>query len=50
MQKYGHGTPDDWLERNVYTRFSGRGIVLMLLIDFLLFGVIGITVWAVQMV
>lgn len=49
MQKYGHGTPDDWLERNVYTRFSGRGIVLMLLIDFLLFGVIGITVWAVQM-
>jgi stearoyl-CoA desaturase (Delta-9 desaturase) len=50
LKKYGHGTPDDWLERNVYTPHSGRGIVLMLLIDILLFGPIGITVWAVQMI
>ncbi|MFZ6658924.1 DesA family fatty acid desaturase [Undibacterium sp. TJN19] len=49
MQKYGHGTPDDWMERNVYTRFSWQGVALMLIIDFLLFGVAGITVWAVQM-
>lgn len=49
MQKYGHGTPDDWLERNVYTRFSWQGVVLMLAINFLLFGIVGITVWAVQM-
>jgi stearoyl-CoA desaturase (delta-9 desaturase) len=49
MQKYGHGTPDDWVERNVYTRFSWQGVALMLIIDFLLFGVIGVTVWAVQM-
>lgn len=49
MQKYGHGTPDDWLERNVYTPFSWQGVVLMLAINFLLFGVIGVTVWAVQM-
>ncbi|MBC3869236.1 fatty acid desaturase [Undibacterium oligocarboniphilum] len=50
MQKYGHGTPDDWIERNVYTRFSWAGILLMFIVDFLLFGVIGITVWAVQMI
>jgi stearoyl-CoA desaturase (Delta-9 desaturase) len=50
LKKYGHGTPDDWLERNVYTPHSGRGVVLMLLMDILLFGPIGITVWAVQMI
>jgi len=49
IQKYGHGTPDDWLERNVYTKYSMQGVVLMLFIDVLLFGVIGITVWAIQM-
>lgn len=49
IQKYGHGTPDDWIERNLYTRFSWQGVALMLIIDFLLFGVIGVTVWAVQM-
>ncbi|MFZ6673859.1 DesA family fatty acid desaturase [Undibacterium sp. Xuan67W] len=49
MQKYGHGTPDDWIERNLYTRFSWQGVALMLIIDLILFGVIGITVWAVQM-
>ncbi|MBR7779992.1 acyl-CoA desaturase [Undibacterium rugosum] len=49
LQKYGHGTPDDWMERNVYTRFSWQGLALMLIINFSLFGVIGVTVWAVQM-
>ena len=49
ITKYGHGTPDDWLERNVYTKNSGVGVVLMLFIDVMLFGVIGISVWAVQM-
>ncbi|MES2933422.1 MAG: fatty acid desaturase [Pseudomonadota bacterium] len=49
MEKYGHGTPNDWIERNLYTRFSWQGIALMLTIDVLLFGVIGVTVWAVQM-
>ncbi|MFZ6844512.1 DesA family fatty acid desaturase [Undibacterium sp. RuTC16W] len=49
MQKYGHGTPGDWIERNLYTRFSWQGVALMLIIDLILFGVIGITVWAVQM-
>jgi stearoyl-CoA desaturase (delta-9 desaturase) len=49
MEKYGHGTPDDWMERNVYTRHSALGVVSLLVINFALFGVIGITVWAVQM-
>ncbi|MYM73302.1 acyl-CoA desaturase [Duganella sp. FT109W] len=49
MEKYGHGTPDDWMERNVYTRHSAAGVVALLVINFALFGVIGITVWAVQM-
>jgi stearoyl-CoA desaturase (delta-9 desaturase) len=49
LEKYGHGTPDDWMERNIYTPHSGKGIVLMLLIDVALFGPIGLTIWAVQM-
>jgi stearoyl-CoA desaturase (delta-9 desaturase) len=49
LEKYGHGTPDDWLERNLYSKFSWQGVALMLIADVLLFGVIGITVWAVQM-
>ncbi len=50
MEKYGHGTPDDWLERNLYTRHSGKGLALMFVIDVALFGPIGITIWATQMI
>jgi stearoyl-CoA desaturase (delta-9 desaturase) len=50
LARYGKGTPDDWLERNVYTRHPTLGIALMLVIDLLLFGPIGITVWAAQMI
>ncbi|MEI2415025.1 fatty acid desaturase [Orrella sp. JC864] len=49
MAKFGHGTPDDWLERNVYSRHSAKGILIMLAIDLALFGALGLTVWAVQM-
>jgi stearoyl-CoA desaturase (delta-9 desaturase) len=49
IKKYGHGTPDDWLENNLYSRFSWQGVALMLIVDFMLFGVIGIGVWTVQM-
>ncbi len=49
MVKYGLGTPDDWIERNLYTRYSWQGVGVMLLIDLMLFGAIGITVWAIQM-
>ncbi len=49
MARFGHGTPDDWMERNVYKPYTSRGYVLMLLTDVVLFGPIGITIWAVQM-
>ena len=49
-ERFGRGTPDDWLERHVYSRYNGLGVVLMLAIDLALFGVLGLTVWAVQMV
>ena len=49
IAKYGRGTPDDWLERNVYLRFPFGGIVFMLLSDLVLFGVPGITIFAIQM-
>jgi stearoyl-CoA desaturase (delta-9 desaturase) len=49
MEKYGHGTPDDWIEHNLYSKHSALGISLMLIIDLLLFGVVGLSVWAVQM-
>jgi stearoyl-CoA desaturase (delta-9 desaturase) len=49
MEKYGYGTPDDWVERKVYTPHSAMGIVAMLFINVMLFGVVGVSVWAVQM-
>lgn len=49
LERYGHGTPDDWLERNVYTPHPVAGVGLMLIIDVMLFGVAGITIWAIQM-
>jgi stearoyl-CoA desaturase (delta-9 desaturase) len=49
LRIYGKNCPDDWIERNLYSRFTMGGIVLMAVIDLALFGVIGITVWAVQM-
>jgi stearoyl-CoA desaturase (delta-9 desaturase) len=49
LDKYGHGTPDDWLERNVYSKSDMMGVGLMLIIDTALFGPIGLTIWAVQM-
>lgn len=49
MEKYGSGTPEDWLERNLYTPHTGKGIYLMMAINLMLFGPIGLTIWAVQM-
>ena len=49
LSRYGHGTPNDWMERNLYSRFSWQGVALMLIIDVALFGALGLTVWAVQM-
>lgn len=49
LNRYGQGTPDDWLERTIYTPYSGAGVRLMLVINILLFGIPGLTIWALQM-
>ena len=49
LQRYGHGTPDDWLERNLYTPWHKLGITLMLVIDIVLFGALpGVLIWIAQ--
>ena len=49
IDRYGKGTPEDWLERNVYSRFLFTGIVIVAVADIVLFGSIGIVVFGVQM-
>jgi stearoyl-CoA desaturase (delta-9 desaturase) len=49
LDKYGHNTPDDWIERNLYTRYSWQGVGVMLIVNLGLFGAVGAAVWAVQM-
>jgi stearoyl-CoA desaturase (delta-9 desaturase) len=49
IAKFGHGTPDDWIERNLYSRFQWQGVALMMIINLTLFGALGVTIWAVQM-
>ncbi|MCE2915993.1 MAG: DesA family fatty acid desaturase [Rubrivivax sp.] len=49
IAKYSHGVPDDWIERNLYSRFTWQGVGLMLILNLLLFGAAGAAVWAVQM-
>ena len=49
IERYGHGTPDDWMERNVYTRFSVLGLTSMGLINIALFGIVpGLVILAIQ--
>ncbi|MGA7817338.1 DesA family fatty acid desaturase [Caballeronia sp.] len=50
MRKFSHGTPNDWMERNIYTRYPILGISLMMVVDVALFGIVGLSVWAVQMI
>ncbi len=50
LDKYGRGTPDDWLERKLYAPMPWLGITIMLLVDLLLFGLPGLLVWGVQMI
>jgi stearoyl-CoA desaturase (Delta-9 desaturase) len=49
LAKFGHGTPNDWIERNLYTRYSWQGVGVMLILNLALFGAAGAAVWAVQM-
>jgi stearoyl-CoA desaturase (delta-9 desaturase) len=49
LERYGHGTPDDWLERNIYSSRAKIGLVLMGLVNVALFGVVpGLLILAVQ--
>ncbi|MBA4214787.1 MAG: acyl-CoA desaturase [Polaromonas sp.] len=50
LDRYGHNTPNDWIERVVYTGHSRLGVSLMMIINIALFGVLGVTVWAIQMI
>ena len=51
MERYGHGTPDDWMERHIYTPGQKVGIVIMLLVDILCFGIWpGVLIWGIQMI
>ena len=49
LAKYSQGCPNDWIERNLYTRYSWQGVGLMMILDLALFGAVGLAVWAVQM-
>ena len=49
LAKYGHGTPDDWVERKVYTKLGMHGIIGLLIFNTLMFGGWGVTIWAIQM-
>jgi stearoyl-CoA desaturase (Delta-9 desaturase) len=49
LAKFGHNTPDDWIERKLYSRHTVLGVSLLMVVDLALFGAIGATVWAVQM-
>jgi stearoyl-CoA desaturase (delta-9 desaturase) len=49
LERYGHGTPDDWAERNIYSSHAAAGILLMLALDLLAFGLVpGALIWATQ--
>jgi stearoyl-CoA desaturase (Delta-9 desaturase) len=50
LERYGHGTPDDWIEQHLYTPHAKLGIGIMLVLNLFLFGPIGLTIWAVQMI
>ncbi len=49
LSRYGHGTPDDWLERKLFSRFTWQGVGIMLGLDLILFGFAGLAIWGVQM-
>ena len=50
IARFKHGTPDDWLENNLYSRYPILGVSLMMIINLAVFGALGLTVWAVQMI
>ena len=49
VDTYGKGTPEDWLEKNVYSKYAYLGVLVLLFIDFVLFGINGVGIWLCQM-
>ncbi|HTT41240.1 MAG TPA: fatty acid desaturase [Burkholderiales bacterium] len=49
LARYGHGTPNDWIERNLYTRYSMLGVATMMALNIVLFGALGLSIWGIQM-
>lgn len=49
INTYGVGTPDDWMEQNVYSKHSRLGIILLLAVNLLCFSWWGLLIWAIQM-
>jgi stearoyl-CoA desaturase (delta-9 desaturase) len=50
LDKFGHGTPDDWIENHLYSKYRWQGVGLMMIINLLFFGAYGGVIWAIQMV
>jgi len=50
VKQYGVGTPDDWVERNIYSKYSRLGITLLLLLNLFLFSWWGLLIWGIQMI
>ena len=50
VNTYGAGTPDDWIENNIYSKHSRLGITLLLIVNTVIFGWVGIIVWGIQMI
>lgn len=50
VKQYGVGTPDDWIERNLYTPHSRLGITILFLINVIVFGWWGLVIWGIQMI
>lgn len=50
VEQYGVGTPDDWIERNVYSRYPKLGFLSLLSVELVIFGWAGLFMWAVQMI
>ncbi len=49
LDKYSHGVPNDWIERNVYSRYTKMGISALMIVYLALFGIVGLSMWAVTM-
>ena len=50
LERYGHGTPDDWVERNVYSKYTWQGMGVSLIVFVALFGFVGLSMWCIQLI